>query len=218
MYFFAALLSSYLLGSVPVALVAGYLLGGVDIRTKGSGNAGATNLYRVFGAKPYAAVLVIDMAKGFAAAKWASQLAPTGFLDPLQLSIVCGMAAVLGHVFSVFAKFKGGKGVATAAGVMFAVAPGPLLAAIVVYLLIVSVTHYVSVGSIGAAASVTAWLAAGRLLFGAEIRAEVYAASVLLAALILVTHRANIQRLVKGEELKTYFFKKEKNETTDGHR
>jgi len=208
MYFFAALVLSYLLGSVPVALIAGFVLGRVDIRTVGSGNAGATNLYRVFGAKPYAAVLAIDMAKGFAAAEWASQLAQGGSLDRLQLSIICGVAAVLGHVFSVFARFKGGKGVATAAGVMLAVAPWPLLAAVAVYLLIVALTNYVSLGSIGAALSVPAWLAVSRFVLGSETRGEVYAVSVLLAALILATHRANIQRLLKGEELKTYFFKK----------
>jgi glycerol-3-phosphate acyltransferase PlsY len=114
----------------------------------------------------------------------------------------------LGHVFSVFARFKGGKGVATAAGVMLAVAPGPLLAAVAVYLLIVALTNYVSLGSIGAALSVPAWLAVSRFVLGSETRGEVYAVSVLLAALILATHRANIQRLLKGEELKTYFFKK----------
>jgi glycerol-3-phosphate acyltransferase PlsY len=210
MYFFAALVLSYLLGSVPVALIAGFALGRVDIRTVGSGNAGATNLYRVFGAKPYAAVLAIDMAKGFAAAGWVAQLALGGSIDQLQLSIICGVAAVLGHVFSIFARFKGGKGVATAAGVMLAVAPGPLFAAIAVYLLIVALTNYVSLGSIGAALSVPAWLAISRFVLGSETRVEVYAVSVLLAALILATHRANIQRLLKGEELKTYFFKKGK--------
>jgi glycerol-3-phosphate acyltransferase PlsY len=201
---------SYMFGSIPVALIAGHVLGGVDIRKSGSGNAGATNLYRIFGLKPYVAVLAIDALKGYASAEWAPLAAPAGFLDPLQLSILCGFAAVFGHIFSVFAGFKGGKGVATAAGVMLAVAPGQLMAAVVVYLLVVGLTNYVSLGSIGAALSVPAWLAISRFAFGTETRWEIYAVSVILAALILATHRANIKRLVKGEELKTYFFKKHK--------
>lgn len=210
MLIFAALFVSYLMGSVPVALIAGYALGGVDIRTVGSGNAGATNLYRVLGLKPYLAVLAIDVLKGFVSAKWVPLIAPDGPLDPVQLSIACGFAAVFGHIFSVFAKFKGGKGVATAAGVMLAVATGPLLAAVAVYLITVALTNYVSLGSIGAAFSVPAWLAISRFALGAEIRWEVATVSIVLAVVILVTHRANIRRLIKGEELKTYFFKKQK--------
>lgn len=204
----AALVVSYLLGSIPVALIAGRLIGGVDIRTMGSGNAGATNLYRIFGAKPYAAALALDMAKGFAAAHWASQLASPVMFDPLQSSIICGVAAVLGHVFSIFAGFKGGKGVATAAGVMLAVATGPVIASVCVYLLIVAVTNYVSLGSIGAALSLPVWFAVAKYLLGVQTRAEVYFVSFILAALILATHRSNIKRLLKGEEAKTYFFKK----------
>jgi glycerol-3-phosphate acyltransferase PlsY len=201
---------SYMFGSIPVALIAGHVLGGVDIRNTGSGNAGATNLYRIFGLKPYVAVLAIDALKGFASAKWAPLAAPAGILNPLQLSILCGFAAVFVHIFSVFAGFKGGKGVATAAGVMLAVAPGQLMAAVAVYLLVVGLTNYVSLGSIGAALSIPAWLAISRFAFGTETRWEIYAVSVILAALILATHRTNIKRLVKGEELKTYFFKKHK--------
>ena len=208
MLLFAAVAISYVLGSVPVALIAGHVLGGVDIRTVGSGNAGATNLYRTLGLKPYVAVLAIDVFKGLVAAKWVPQIAPAGFFDPLQLSIACGLAAVFGHIFSIFAKFKGGKGVATAAGVMLAVAPGPLLAAVAVYLCVVAFAHYVSLGSLGAALSIIVWLAISRFALGSEIRWEIYAVSVILAALILATHRANIKRLIKGEEPKTYFFKK----------
>ncbi|MBI3793768.1 MAG: glycerol-3-phosphate 1-O-acyltransferase PlsY [Nitrospinae bacterium] len=204
-----ALVLCYFLGSFPTALIAGKILGGVDIRTTGSGNAGATNLYRLFGLKPYMAVLMLDMAKGFISSKWVSQIGLGGTLDGLELGTLCGVVAVLGHVFSVFASFKGGKGVATAAGVMLAVAPGPLLAAIGVYLVVISITHYVSLGSISAALSVPAWLATSRIAFGAEIRWEVYSLSVLLAVMIIATHRANIKRLIKGEELKTRFFNKD---------
>jgi glycerol-3-phosphate acyltransferase PlsY len=207
MNLFFAILSSYLVGSIPTALMAGYILGRIDIRKVGSGNAGATNLYRVFGLKPYIAVLSIDMLKGFASSFWVSKIA-AGALDPLQMSIICGFAAVLGHIFSIFAKFKGGKGVATAAGVMFAIAPLPMVVAISVYLIILAITNYVSLGSICAAVSVPVSLAVSKLAFGSEVRMEIYALSTILALLIVVTHRANIKRLINGEELKTNFFRR----------
>jgi glycerol-3-phosphate acyltransferase PlsY len=205
MNIFLTIFSSYVIGSIPTALIAGYLLGKIDIRKVGSGNAGATNLYRVFGLKPYIAVLILDMLKGFVSSFWISRIA-AGALDPLQMEIVCGFVAVLGHIFSVFAKFKGGKGVATAAGVMFAIAPLPMVVAISVYLIILVATNYVSLGSIGAAVSVPVTLAVSKLAFGSEIRLEIYVVSTILAILIVVTHRTNIKRLVNGEELKTYFF------------
>ncbi|MBI5177636.1 MAG: glycerol-3-phosphate 1-O-acyltransferase PlsY [Nitrospinae bacterium] len=202
-----SLIVSYLVGAIPTALIAGYLLGRIDIRTVGSGNAGATNLYRVFGLKPYLAVLGFDIAKGYVSATVVA-VSGAGALDPLQTSLVCGVAAVLGHIFTVFAGFKGGKGVATAAGAMLAVVPIPLLVAVAVYLGIVALTHFVSLGSIGAAVSLPVSLAVARYSFTAEVRVEVWAVSLVLAGVILATHRENIRRLLKGEENKTYFFGK----------
>jgi len=197
---------SYLLGAIPTALMAGYLLARMDIRTMGSGNAGATNLYRILGLKPYLAVLALDIGKGYLAAALVSGIV-TGPLDRLQMSIVCGLAAVLGHIFTVFARFRGGKGVATATGMMLAIVPAPVLTAVGVYLAVVALTNFVSLGSIAAAVSVPFSLAVGQLVFGAEARAEVWCISVILAVLILATHRSNIKRLMNGEESKTYFFK-----------
>ncbi len=204
----AALLAAYLIGSIPSALIAGRLLLGIDIRTVGSGNAGATNLYRVAGLKPYLAVLAADMIKGYAATAWVPALAAGGGVDPLQAMIACGAASVAGHIFTVFARFKGGKGVATAAGMMLALIPAQLLAAIGVYLVILYLTSYVSLGSIGAALSIPVSLAVSRFAFGAEIRPEITAIAALMALLIVVTHRGNIARLLKGEERKTEFFRK----------
>ncbi len=206
-HIFLAVAFSYLLGAIPTALMAGYLLGRVDIRTVGSGNAGATNLYRIFGLKPYLAVLALDIGKGYVAAALVSGFA-YGELDPLQAVIVCGLSAVVGHIFTVFARFKGGKGVATAAGMMLAIVPVPLLVAVGVYLAIVALTNYVSLGSIGAAVSVPLSLAVASLVFRSETRVEIWVISVTLAVLILATHRSNIGRLLKGEENKTYFFGK----------
>ncbi|MEE8484567.1 MAG: glycerol-3-phosphate 1-O-acyltransferase PlsY [Nitrospinota bacterium] len=207
---YAAIVVAYLIGSIPAALIAGHAIGKIDIRTVGSKNAGATNIYRVFGIKPYLAVLAFDVAKGYFAASFVASFAATEVMDGLQLSIVCGLVAVIGHVFSVFARFRGGKGVATAAGVMVAIVPGPLLVAVLVYLGVLGATSYVSLGSIGAAVSLPVALLAGHFLGGSEYRMETYAITFLLALLILVTHRSNIDRLIKGKETKTHFFKKPK--------
>lgn len=206
---YAGLVISYLAGSIPAALIAGLLLGGVDIRTVGSGNAGATNLYRVFGIKPYVVVLFFDLGKGYFAASLIASWIKPGALDPLQLSILCGLAAVLGHVYTVFAGFKGGKGVITAAGVMLAIVPGPLFVAFLFYAVITGLTHYVSLGSIGAAFSVPITLLSLYFTLGWTYRMEIYMISFLMVLIILFTHRKNIGRLLRGEETKTYFLKKD---------
>lgn len=206
--FFIGLILAYLIGSIPTALLAGYAIGGIDIRTTGSGNAGATNVYRIFGAKPYAMVLAFDIAKGYAATAWISSFAGAASLDALQVSILYGLAAVFGHIFTIFAGFRGGKGVATAAGMMLALIPLPVVVAAGVYGVVVSVTHYVALGSIGAAVSMPLMLLALYVAGGVTYRAEIYVITLVLAALILWTHRINIQRLKRGEEKKTYFFKK----------
>lgn len=205
---FLGLAGSYLLGSIPAALIAGKVIAGVDIRTVGSGNAGATNLYRVAGLKPYLLVLAADILKGYAAAAWVSAYA-AGALGAVNASIACGAAAVVGHIFSLFAGFKGGKGVATAAGMMLAIVPGPLLAAGAVYLAILYATSYVSLGSIGAALSIPVTLAAAHLFWNSTEPPAVYAIAGIMAAIILATHRENIARLLKGGERKTEFFKKD---------
>lgn len=207
MPFPAALLISYLIGSIPSALIAGKILLGVDIRTAGSGNAGATNLYRVAGLRPYLVVLAADILKGYAATAWVAGAADQG-PEGVRTMIACGLAAVAGHIFTVFARFRGGKGVATAAGMMLALAPGPLLTAAAVYLVILYFTSYVSLGSIGAAVSVPVTLAVSRFALGTSVRAEILAVAGAMALLILFTHRENIARLLKGEERKTEFFGK----------
>jgi len=206
--FFIGLIIAYLIGSIPTALIAGYIIGGIDIRTTGSGNAGATNVYRVFGTKPYVVVLAMDIAKGYGATAWIAAYIGAGIFNPLQASILFGLAAVFGHIFTVFGGFHGGKGVATAAGMMLAIIPVPVAVAAAVYLIVLSVTHYVSLGSIGAAISLPVVLIAGKFVGGVGYRTEIYVIALLLAVLILWTHRNNIRRLRCGEETKTYFFKK----------
>jgi acyl phosphate:glycerol-3-phosphate acyltransferase len=182
-----ALVLAYLLGSIPSGHIAGRLRG-VDLRTVGSGNMGAANVFRTLGKKMGIAVLVADIAKGVVAVVVAAALTD----DPWPL--VAGVVAVAGHIFPVWLRFRGGKGVATAAGVVVGLMP--LVAAVVLpaWLLIVALTRYTSVGSITAAAAATplAWA------FGYDW--PYIALAGVMAVAILVKHRSNIQRLIRGNE------------------
>jgi len=213
---YAGIPAAYLIGSIPTALIAGRLLAGVDIRTVGSKNAGATNLYRVCGLKPYIGVLAFDILKGYTATKGISSLVETDLVSPLHLMLICGFCAVLGHIFTVFARFRGGKGVAAAAGMMLALIPAPLLIALAVYVAVTSVTHYVSLGSIGAALSLPLICIIARLAWGVVYPPEIYAIILLLVAVIIITHRGNITRLLQGTENKTYFLGGNGRKEADG--
>ena len=187
----AALLLAYLLGAIPMSWLVARLGAGVDLRTVGSGNLGATNLYRALGWRYAIPAGVFDVAKG---------AAPT-FLLPARvgteswLPLVIGAAAIAGHVFSVFVRFRGGKGVATAAGVVLALAPLPVLVSFVVWAVVVKGTGYVSLASmLGAAAfPLAAWIMGVGNPWVVPVGA-------VLAAFIVFTHRTNIARLVAGTE------------------
>jgi acyl phosphate:glycerol-3-phosphate acyltransferase len=186
------LVASYLLGAVPTSYLAGRLFRGIDLRQHGSRNLGATNLYRVLGWRYAIPVGLLDAAKG---------LVPVLVFAPRVSSselfaLVCGLLAVLGHVFSVFVGFKGGKGVATAAGVMLGLTPAALGVAALVWALLVYLTGYVSVGSI--AAAVIFPLAV--YLIEPPDRPAILWLDVAVAAAIVWLHRANIKRLLKGTE------------------
>ena len=188
------LLVAYLVGSIPAAYLAGRAVRGIDLREHGSGNLGATNVMRVMGAKIGMIVLAFDAAKG---------ALPVLLLPPLfgveqsaWWAIGYGVAAILGHVRPIFLLGKGGgKGVATAAGVFAALAPVPLLIAMVAFLAVVLASGYVSLGSLVSAAvfplAVIIW-------YGGIT--PVAAAGLLMAAFVFWTHRANIGRLRRGEE------------------
>lgn len=185
---------AYVAGSIPSAYVAGKLKG-VDLRQHGSGNLGATNVVRVLGAKIGAAVFAVDVLKGFVPVYFLPRYADT--LQPGLWALAFGVAAILGHVKPVFLLWRGGgKGVATAAGVFAALAPIPSLITFGVWVAIFLATRYVSLASlIGAIALPTAiWF------FGNGIPQAVFDASVLIAAFVVWTHRANVGRLCRGEE------------------
>jgi acyl phosphate:glycerol-3-phosphate acyltransferase len=186
------LLASYLLGAIPTSYLAGRLIAGIDLREHGSKNLGATNLYRVLGWRYAIPVGMLDACKG---------LVPVLVFAPRVSSselfaLVCGVTAVAGHVFSVFVGFRGGKGVATAAGAMLGLAPAALGVAALVWGILVYLTGYVSVGSIAAAA---VFPVAVYLLDRPSQRAMLWL-DIAVAAAIIWFHRGNIQRLLKGTE------------------
>ena len=186
------LIASYLLGAVPTSYLAGRLFRGIDLREHGSRNLGATNLYRVLGWRFAVPVGLLDAAKG---------LVPVLVFAPRVSSselfaLICGLVAVVGHVFSVFVGFKGGKGVATTAGVMLGLTPAALGVAVMVWAALVYLTGYVSVGSIAAAAI---FPLAVYVLEPPDQPAMLWL-DIAVAAAIVWLHRANIQRLLKGTE------------------
>lgn len=188
--FFLALALSYLLGSVPTGLWLGLRLRGVDIRTAGSKNIGATNTMRVLGKRLGAVALTADIAKGLIPVVAFARLAP----DAAYLPLLCGIAAILGHTFSLFIRFRGGKGVATSAGVFLGLATWPALIAVSVFAVVVGITRMVSAGSVCAAVA----LAVSVWFFPLTIVIQVVTGVV--ALLVIVKHRENIRRILKGTE------------------
>lgn len=206
---------AYLLGSIPSAVWIGRIFFNVDVRRHGSGNAGATNVLRLLGTAAAIPVFVLDAAKGYAAVMlgWFSTLAPFAssceFSEPfLNLRIVLMVAAILGHIFPIFASFRGGKGVATIAGCMIALAPIPLLCSFVIFVIFWSVSHYVSLGSIVAAAVFPLAMLLKFIIAGESISPTMMIFSVVVASALVFMHRANIKRIRQGTESKTYLFRK----------
>lgn len=187
------LIGSYLLGSIPAAYIAGKVKG-VDLRKHGSGNLGATNVFRVLGAKIGIAVFLFDMAKGGVPVYFFPHAIPTS--NPVIFAIACGVAAIVGHVRPIYLKFgKGGKGVATAAGVFLALAPLQTLITLLVFAAVLFISGYVSLGSLTSAVALPILLAAT-----VGIASPMFAVSIVIALFVFWTHRANIKRLRAGEE------------------
>ncbi len=189
----AWLLASYLLGAIPTSYLVGRSARGIDLRDYGSRNLGATNLYRVMGWKYAVPVGLFDAAKGFIPVVVFGDQAP----GVHYFALMCGATAILGHVFSVFVRFAGGKGVATAAGVILGLSPLALPAVLVVWAVVVRLSGYVSLGSIFAAVlfPVADWL-----FHHASLEPVRLIFDVAVALFIIWKHRANISRLVAGTE------------------
>jgi acyl phosphate:glycerol-3-phosphate acyltransferase len=184
------ILFSYLLGSLSGSLILGKILN-VDVRKSGSGNAGSTNAFRVMGAKFALLVLLIDISKGYFAT---SLIANVGSSTEL-LPILCGIAAITGHIFPIFYQFKGGKGAGAAIGMIFAIYPLAFLVAILTWLIILVFTGFVGLSTILASISVPLFT-----LFYQSSNMYFMNFSIVLAILIILTHIKNIKRMIKGTE------------------
>jgi glycerol-3-phosphate acyltransferase PlsY len=202
LYLVLALLAAYLLGSIPTALWVGrWFFGLADIREHGSGNAGATNTFRVLGKKAGTFVLLFDAFKGFAAAyslpNWLLSQQAIAPENLFYFRLACGVLAVVGHIYPVLAQFRGGKGVATILGMMLAIAPATVGVALLVFLVVLGTTRYVSLSSMSAGVA----FAFLQLLpaFRPANTLQIWFGFV-LAAMLIYTHRANIGRLRAGTE------------------
>ena len=195
------ILLAYLVGSFPTSIVVGRMTRRIDIREHGSKNAGGTNAFRVLGWKAGLFVAVVDILKGVLATLLIAKIR----VDPLTLDyelvqIIAGTSAVIGHVWTVLAKFKGGKGVATGAGMIIALFPWASLICFIIFAALVLTTRYVSLGSIIATSSLPFVLLTFDRMFGKSVSTSLLTFSILISCLIIFTHRSNIRRLLNGTE------------------
>jgi glycerol-3-phosphate acyltransferase PlsY len=207
------LLLSYLLGSIATAVWVGRAFHHIDVREHGSGNAGATNVIRVLGWKTGIPVLLIDVLKGWLAAMLPVffYLAEPGSALLTNLQILSGVMAITGHVFPVFAGFRGGKGVATIFGVLLAIHPLVTISCLGIFLCVFLISGYVSLGSMSAGISFPVFL----LIFFNTPSLLFKVFSVIVAIGLIITHRKNISRLLKGEESKLTYKKAQKSPEGD---
>lgn len=203
------LISAYLLGSIPTAVWIGKYFYKIDVREYGSGNAGATNTFRVLGKKAGIPVLLIDVLKGFAAVCLAYlSNYPKSSNQLINLQLVLGIASLVGHIFPIFASFRGGKGIATLLGIILAVHPYAAFISMGIFIVILLISHYVSLSSMIAAIcfpivviGVFRTTAPSLVIF-----------SILIAIMVLITHQKNIERLLRKEESKAKLIKKKKTQ------
>lgn len=205
------LLLSYLVGSIPTAIIVSKLVAGIDIRNYGSGNAGGTNVFRVLGWKYGILVILFDAFKGVVAVVFIARLFfltempfnnPTPFDDFTFIQLLAGICAVIGHVFTVFAGFRGGKGMATAVGMAASLMTVDVLIATAVFIFMIIKFRYVSLGSISAAIALPIILFIRENVFHVAIEGypTLISFSIFIALFIVYTHRSNIKRLIQGTE------------------
>jgi len=207
-YSVSALLLAYLFGSIPTAVWIGLAFFNIDVREYGSGNAGATNTFRVLGKKAGVPVMFLDILKGWTATNLAYFIgvSTTGGVNSTaytNYALALGIAAVMGHLFPVFAGFRGGKGIATLFGMILAIHLQAALLCVVVFIVVLLVTRYVSLSSIIAGFTYTIGVA---FIYPSNKSVVIYGMCMFL--LILITHQKNIERLLKGKESRVNLFKK----------
>jgi glycerol-3-phosphate acyltransferase PlsY len=211
---------SYLVGSIPTSIIVSKLTRGIDIRDYGSGNAGGTNVMRVLGWKQGVFVIILDALKGVLAVIVIARLHygsmpfanETPFDDFTLIQIMAGIAAVIGHVWTVFAGFRGGKGIATALGMLLMITTIDMLVAVGIFILVVSISRYVSLGSIIGAIAVPLTLIVRENVFNVNIPnyGTLLPFVILVTLIVIFTHRKNVVRLINGSEHKLSFSKKKK--------
>ncbi len=207
-YSLSALILAYLCGSIPTAVWIGQAFYHVDVREYGSGNAGATNTFRVLGKKAGIPVMLLDILKGWTATNLAyfigvSTTGAYGSVAYTNYALALGIAAVMGHLFPVFAGFRGGKGIATLFGMILAIHLQAALLCVVVFIIVLLITRYVSLGSIMAGFTYPIGVS---FVFPSNKSVVIY--GMCICVLILVTHQKNIERLLKRKESKVNLFKR----------
>ncbi len=203
---------SYLFGSIPGSLWTGKVAYGVDLRNYGSGNAGATNAFRVLGWKAGVAATIVDLGKGVLAAGVVAPFFINNPIDPIPhwglvpwqaATVICllaGLGAIVGHMFPIWARFEGGKGVNTAAGMLLAITPLTMLITLGVFALVLFSSRYVSLSSITAAITFPSVVAIRRYLFDIDLDPSLLFFGGAIALGIIIAHRSNIKRLLQGNE------------------
>ena len=200
---------SYLTGSFPSAVFIGKIFFNLDVREFGSGNAGATNTFRVLGYKAGFPVFFLDVIKGFLSVNYvhllnnsfdSSEISPEGYFE---ISLIFGVAAVLGHLFPIYTGFRGGKGIATMLGLLLGIHFLSAIYSFVSFFIIILLTRYVSIASI-----LSSFIFMFLILFLFEVNNSLSVFSVFVPVLSLITHQKNIERLIRGEETKVIFGKK----------
>ena len=209
---------SYLIGSIPTSIIISKATKGIDIREHGSGNAGGTNVMRILGWKHGLLVILLDALKGVLAVIVVARLHygsipfenATPFDDFTLIQIIAGISAVIGHIWTVFAGFKGGKGIATALGMLLMIVTVDMLIAIGVFILVVTFSRYVSLGSLAGAIAVPLTLIVRENIFHVDIPnySTLLPFLIFTALLVIFTHRKNVLRLLNGSENKISFSKK----------
>lgn len=204
---FIQLCAAYLTGSIPTAVWTGKIFFGTDVRLQGSGNAGATNTFRVLGKKAGTFVLLFDVAKGWAGTSLSLLALGNGWVQEDNLlfwKLIFGLITVLGHVYPVFAGFKGGKGVASLLGMVLCISWQAGLICLACFLILFLIWHYVSLGSMAGGLIFCGLMASG---FCGPADGPAIVLSVLMAAMVIYTHRGNIRKLLDGNENKMYLIK-----------
>lgn len=188
---------SYIIGSFPTAIIVGKISRGIDIRDYGSGNAGATNVFRELGWKLGLVTAIVDVFKGFAATYW---IAKIGSNNIELIMIFAGVSAILGHTFTIFGGFRGGKGVATATGMLIALFPIAIPICLVIFLITLFTTGHVALGSMFASITLPITLSIMKFAMNINIDPYLFYFSLIIPIFIIFTHRSNIKKLIDGTE------------------